>query len=69
MNRKYTPEAHVHHGITYRTYDNDGAIRCEWHSCTYNVYNSFDEPEEVDANWWYQEYCRITDELAGKDDE
>jgi hypothetical protein len=31
---------HIHAGNTYRLYDNDGAIRCEWHTCPYNIYNA-----------------------------
>jgi hypothetical protein len=45
-----TMEVHVHHGLKYSTYDNYGATRCEWHSCTYNVYDSFDSPEEIILN-------------------
>lgn len=35
---------HVHNGIDYSV-NPEG--RCDWHSCTHNVYNSFDEPEMV----------------------
>lgn len=35
---------HVHNGIDYSV-NSEG--RCDWHACTHNVYNSFDEPEEV----------------------
>lgn len=43
--------AHLHNGIRYSLYDNYGATRCEWHSCTHNVYDSFDTPErEITAD-------------------
>lgn len=35
---------HVHNGIDYSV-NPEG--RCDWHACTHNVYNSFDEPEMV----------------------
>lgn len=35
---------HVHNGIRYNV-NVEG--RCDWYSCTHNVYNSFDEPEQV----------------------
>lgn len=35
---------HVHNGIDYLV-NSEG--RCDWHSCTHNVYNSFDNPERV----------------------
>lgn len=38
---------HVHNGIRYSVNLVSGAERCDWYSCTYNVYNSFDEPEQV----------------------
>ena len=39
---------HLHNnGIRYAVRLKDGAERCDWYSCTYNVYNSFDEPEQV----------------------
>lgn len=40
---------HVHNGIRYSVNSVDGAERCDWYSCTYNVYNSFDEPETVEV--------------------
>jgi hypothetical protein len=49
------PPAHVHGGNTYKLYDNDGAVRCEYHSCPYNIYNAQigdypDEPDEPDES-------------------
>lgn len=38
---------HVHNGIRYSVNVVSGAERCDWYLCTYNVYNSFDEPEQV----------------------
>ena len=35
---------HVHNGIDYSV-NSEG--RCDWHACTHNVYNSFDDPEKV----------------------
>lgn len=42
---------HVHAGNTYKLYDNDGAVRCEYHSCPYNIYNPQigDYPDEPDC--------------------
>lgn len=37
---------HVHNGIRYSV-NSEG--RCDWYSCTHNVYNSFDEPESVEV--------------------
>lgn len=37
---------HVHNGIRYSV-NSEG--RCDWYSCTHNVYNSFDEPESIEV--------------------
>jgi hypothetical protein len=41
-------DTHIHAGNTYRLYDKNGATRCEYHSCPYNIYDAQigDYPDE-----------------------
>lgn len=54
---------HVHHTIAYQV---DAEGRCEWHNCTSNVYDSFDEPEQTFTDQDIQAYrnVELSDEEA-----